>query len=92
MVWTQFYDMHSGGSKKLDWETIYIETSKNIAEEYFEVKFGRSPFNISCDCCGPDYSVSECDPNSGSDQGREVLIISRDELPPEVQVQIVIEE
>lgn len=59
MVWTQFWDMHSGGGTKLDWEMIYIEAPEDEAEVIFYNKFGRNPNNISCTCCGEDYSVTE---------------------------------
>lgn len=51
--------MHSGGDKTLEWEVIYIEGSVAQAVEIFEQKFGRSPYSISCECCGEDYSVDD---------------------------------
>lgn len=56
-MWTRFYDMHSGGRSKLDWEIIYIEAPKEKAIKIFKEKFDRDPFNITCDCCGDDYDV-----------------------------------
>lgn len=61
-VWTKFMDMHSGGSCKLDpYEYIYIEANQENAEAIFERQFHRDPNNITCDCCGEDYSISEYD-------------------------------
>ena len=59
LVWTQFMDMHSGGGSKLKWDYIYIEAPAGRAEEIFEEKFDRNPHNVTCDCCGSDYSVQE---------------------------------
>lgn len=62
-MWTKFFDMHSGGCVKVPpYEIIYIEAeSENEAIEIFETRFDRDPFNITCDCCGNDYSLSEYD-------------------------------
>lgn len=57
--WYQFMDMHSGGDSKLDWEYIYLRAgSDEEAVEKFETLFGRDPHNITCECCGADYSIS----------------------------------
>jgi hypothetical protein len=60
-MWTRFMDMHSGGGCKLDWEYIYIEAPEEEAIEVFSNKFGRDPEDVTCDCCGPDYCISEYD-------------------------------
>ncbi len=59
MTWTQFHDMHSGGGQKLDWGQIFIEGTEAEARNRFIRIFGEDPDNVTCDCCGPDYSVSE---------------------------------
>lgn len=59
MVWTQFYDMHSGGKQKLDHWSIFIEAPKEEAEIIFGNRFKRNPHNVTCSCCGQDYSVDE---------------------------------
>jgi hypothetical protein len=59
MTWTHFWDMHSGGERKLDWNHIYIEAPINEAKAIFYARFGRSPDRVTCTCCGPDFSVSE---------------------------------
>ena len=59
MVWTRFFDMSSGGSEKLDFGTIYIEAKEPVARCVFELKFGLDPDNVTCECCGPDFSVYE---------------------------------
>lgn len=58
--YTLFWDMHSGGDRKLSHALILLETDKDVdACEAFENHFGRDPYNVTCDCCGDDYSISE---------------------------------
>jgi hypothetical protein len=57
--WTHFHDMHSGGGQKLDWGNIFIEGDEATARGIFTKRFGRDPDNVTCYCCGPDYSVTE---------------------------------
>lgn len=57
-MWTQFWDMHSGGGQKLDWARIYIEADQQEAISVFYSRFGRNPDRVTCTCCGPDYSIS----------------------------------
>jgi len=59
--WTLFWDMHSGGGQKLDWGYVFIEADKDKAVEIFMETFGRYPYNVSCECCGEDYSIDESD-------------------------------
>lgn len=61
-MWTRFMDMCSGGSYKLDASDIWIEAPYYDAIELFEAIFERDPDNITCPCCGPDYSIDECEP------------------------------
>lgn len=59
-MWTQFWDMHSGGSLKINpYNQIYIEAPEREARELFRERFGRDPDNITCHCCGEDYAVEE---------------------------------
>lgn len=58
-MWTQFWDMHSGGGCKEEWSQIYIEASEPEARIIFYNKFGHNPSRVSCTCCGEDYDVSE---------------------------------
>ena len=53
--------MHSGGGQKLDWAEIFIEADEPTARKYFEKRFGRDADNVTCECCGQDYSVSEAE-------------------------------
>lgn len=66
-MWTKFFDMSSGGSEKLDAGVIWIEASEDEAIPIFEQIFDRDPYNVTCACCGSDYSVYETDfePNNG---------------------------
>lgn len=59
MTWTRFADMYSGGSAKNDAQLIYIEAHETVACEVFKSLFGSDPNNVTCRCCGPDYSITE---------------------------------
>lgn len=62
MKCTLFWDMHSGGGTKVHpYDKIYIEAPMEQAIEIFKEKFGRDPSNVTCSCCGEDYSVDEHD-------------------------------
>lgn len=60
-MWTQFYDMNSGGGQKEKWSIICIELPEETAKVYFYNRFGHSPNRVSCTCCGEDYSTSTGD-------------------------------
>ena len=62
-MWTRFWDMRSGGSRKLDWDYIFIETNKSTPEalQIFKNAFGRDTYHVTCSCCGDDYSVTDYD-------------------------------
>jgi len=59
MVWTSFWDMHSGGGQKEQWSKIFIEAPQSEAEVIFQNRFGHNPYRVTCTCCGEDYSVDE---------------------------------
>ena len=77
-MWTEFFDMHSGGSKKTEWEKICIELEEDEAVEYFKKRFNIDPHNVTCDCCGSDFSVDEEEEEHIKND--EVLIITRAEI------------
>lgn len=57
-TWWSFMDMHSGGRQKTDYSHIFIEAnSESEACGIFESIFGCNPDNITCDCCGSDFSI-----------------------------------
>lgn len=56
---TRFMDMNSGGGCKTDWAYILIDAPMSKALAYFEERFDRDPHNVSCPCCGGDYSIDE---------------------------------
>lgn len=59
-MWTQFWDMHSGGStKEPPYDKIYVELPKEQAIVWFYNRFGHSPYRVTCTCCGEDYSLYE---------------------------------
>ncbi len=59
-MWTQFWDMHSGGgTKESPYEKIYIEAqNEKEAKIVFYNRFGHNPNRVTCTCCGEDYSIS----------------------------------
>ena len=67
-VWTSFWDMHSGGSQKEPYHHIFIEAPERVARAYFIGHFGHDPDHVTCNCCGPDYSV-----DSDNDKPRSLL-------------------
>jgi hypothetical protein len=58
---TCFWDMSSGGSKKMKWRRILIEAPEKDAVSVFYSRFGRNPNRITCTCCGSDYAITEYD-------------------------------
>lgn len=58
-MWTQFWDMHSGGGQKESFSQCFIEAPEDEAKSVFYVRFGHNPERVSCTCCGSDYSISE---------------------------------
>ena len=65
--YTQFMDMYSGGGNKIDIdgvpkEYIYIaSSSEEKAIEICEEKLYQDPYEVACDCCGENFSVSTYD-------------------------------
>ena len=60
MPWFQFHDMHSGGGLKTQWHHIFIEApDEETACRIFTKRTDRDPRNVTCDCCGEDYSINE---------------------------------
>lgn len=59
MAFTRFMDMFSGGSKNTPYEYVYIEAEEDIAAEVMEKVFDAWPYNVNCECCGQNFSVSE---------------------------------
>lgn len=58
-MWTQFWDMHSGGSQKEKFSQCFIEAPEKEAKIIFYNRFGHNPERVTCTCCGEDYSTSE---------------------------------
>jgi hypothetical protein len=56
-MWTQFWDMCSGGGTKTDYSQIFIEADEDEAKQIFVECFGIDPENTTCDCCGPDFAI-----------------------------------
>lgn len=60
-MFTYFYDMCSGGGKKTEWDVIFVELPYKYAVTWFEDTYGRDPEYVTCECCGPDFSIEEVD-------------------------------
>lgn len=58
-MWTSFWDMHSGGGRKLSASMIYIEAPEEQAVTVFKNRFNRNPYWATCPTCGSDYSIDE---------------------------------
>jgi hypothetical protein len=58
-MWTQFWDMNSGGGQKEPYKIIYIEAPEDEAKVIFYNRFGHNPERVTCTCCGEDYSIDE---------------------------------
>ena len=80
-MWTEFMDMSSGGNEKTEWGCIYINLPVNKAIEYFGDKFNIDPNNITCDCCGQDFWIEECD--EPKQKSGYVLVISKNDMEKE---------
>lgn len=76
-MWTEFFDMSSGGTDKTEFRSIYIEADERTAAIYFERRFGFSPYVETYECCGPDFYISSCRSPSHRDG---VLIVGRSEI------------
>lgn len=57
--WTQFFDIHSGGGAKRNFELCFIQAPKDEAKRVFYARFGLNPDRVSCTCCGEDYVITE---------------------------------
>ncbi len=78
-TWTQFYDMSSGGQHKLAWSVIYIEAELPDAERIFVNRFGIDPHDVTCECCGEDYSVTPVDaPVASCFDDRTLIVYAAD--------------
>lgn len=60
-MYTLFYDLSSGGYQKEGFQKLAVNLSMDKAEKWFEETYGHDPYRMTCDCCGPDYSVYEFD-------------------------------
>lgn len=59
-MFTQFWDMHSGGGTKEEpYDMIFIEAPLEEAKIIFYNRFGHNPERVTCTCCGEDYSIDE---------------------------------
>lgn len=87
-IWTLFYDSHSGGYQKEDYNTIIIEAPMDEAKIIFYNRFKHNPLRITCICCGSDYNIYEEDEEEiESYKNREdVLLIYKEEIKDDERV------
>ena len=78
-MWTQFFDLHSGGWAKTKYSSIFIELLKSEAIAYFTKNFS-DPYYVTCKCCGQDYSVYEVDEIDEPEDSGSILIIRNSEI------------
>ena len=58
--WFEYNDMHSGGGTKTGYEYIYVlAVSEGASSVIFENELNVDPYNMTCDCCGYDFSINE---------------------------------
>ncbi len=58
----KFTDMNSGGVMKSIYKTILIDCDNETeAIELFKARFDRHPRNVTCNCCGYDYTFVDFD-------------------------------
>lgn len=61
MTVTHIWDMHGGGYTKTPYDHIFIEASEVEAAEELYRRFGVDVDDVTCQCCGGDFSISEYD-------------------------------
>lgn len=90
-VWTKFKDSHAGGYLKIDkTEAIFIEAPQDEAINVFYNRFGVNPNQVSCTCCGDDYTIYETDESEIDDLGTypAIVIKTYDIAPHEREGQV----
>ena len=65
--YTIFHDMSSGGYDKEEFIKLAVRLPEEKAAEWFEEKYGRSPYHVTCECCGQDYAVYKSETPEGAD-------------------------
>jgi hypothetical protein len=59
-MWFSFHDMNGGGFTKTDYSRIYIQADTiDDAVKNFTQTFNVNPYDTTCDCCGPDFSIDD---------------------------------
>jgi hypothetical protein len=92
LMWTKFFDMHSGGPcKEPPYEEIFIEAPEAEARRVFYAKFGHNPDRVTCPCCGEDYAVYD-DELPPKEPGAKTLVIAASDITPKERRTYVPEE
>jgi len=77
-MFTQFFDSYSGGSRKEDFDVIAIELAETMSIDWFERKYGHDPLNITCKCCGSDYSIYEAETLEDLPHENDLIVYKHD--------------
>lgn len=80
MVWTEFFDMSSGGGGKTSYSEIFIEAPEDEARRVFENRFKRNPDHVTCNCCGPDFAVFEVGNDRPRSRRLPTLVIRSEDI------------
>lgn len=78
-MFTKYSDMHSGGYRKTEYDVIYIEAERELADEIFYNRFGHSPNAVACSCCGENFWSTEVD-EIELDMNEATLVIRMKEI------------
>lgn len=58
--WFRFMDMHGGGDARTKYDYVYVQaTDEDEAVKAFQGYLHVNPYNVTCKCCGEDYSIHE---------------------------------
>lgn len=73
--WTEFNDMLTRGGRKTDFNRVYIQAGRDEACEIFTQYFKHNPEQVSCTCCGPDFSIHPADETEVEWNDLDVLVL-----------------
>lgn len=61
LTWTKVYVNNPRGVRPLPFHWVYIQANETLARAIFEDRFKMSPDQVTCPCCGSDFSLFEED-------------------------------
>lgn len=60
MKWYCFRDNWSGGSRKTEWDEIWIQAEDKVrAADVFEARTETNAYWEACECCGSNFDITE---------------------------------